>query len=72
MPLLSNNIHKRSGYEGLFRLMKISIISLFVKIDNYVDTFSLSPNIGNVYRILTILLSQSDQNFSNVVNLPKF
>ena len=49
--------------------MTFSIIQLFGKIDNYVATFSL---LGNVYRILTTLLSQSYQNFDNAINLSKF
>jgi hypothetical protein len=44
-------------YKGILRLMMFSTISLFVKIDNYVATFSLLSNIGNVYKILATLLS---------------
>ena len=44
---------------GQFRLMTFSTILLFGKISNYVVTFSLLPNIGDAYRIFTLLLSQS-------------
>jgi hypothetical protein len=52
--------------------MAFSTIPLFSKIDNYVATFSLLPNIGNAYRILATLLSQSYKKFGNVANSPKF
>ena len=57
---------------GMFRLMTFPTIALFGKIDNYVATFSLLPNIDNVYIILATLISQFYQNFGNVDNLLKF
>ena len=52
--------------------MIFSTISLFDKIDNYMSTFTLLSNIGNVYRILIILLSQSYLNFDYIIILGLF